>query len=94
MRNCLVFPVGKQGWMVGKLWNLTKVTGREQAKQKELENLCRVSHPSILLLMGVSQDQDLGLQLVFQHVALGSLHHWLHVQVRAGCESFERRIFY
>ena len=99
MRNCLVFPVADQGRMVGKLWNLTKVTVREEARQEELQNLCRVSHPSILLLMGVSQDRDLGLQLVFQHVALGSLHHWLHVQVRLdwilsgpGSESFDRRI--
>ena len=82
-----MFPVGPEGAcegrMVGKVWNLTKVTVRERASQSELQNLCRVSHPHILLLMGVSDDdKDLGLQLVFQHVALGSLHHWLHVQVR------------
>ena len=67
------------------MWNLTKVTVKEKSIKKELENLCRVSHPGILLLMAVCQDQDdqddLGLQLVFQHVPLGSLHHWLHVQV-------------
>ena len=80
MRNSFVFPLG-DGRMVGKLWNLTKVTVRENASKSELQSLCRISHPSILLLMGVSQDQALGLQLVFQHVALGSLHHWLHVQV-------------
>ena len=91
MRNCLVFPAGQDSRMVGQLWNLTKVTVREQANLSELQNLCRVSHPSILLLMGVSQHPDLGLQLVFQHVALGSLHHWLHVQVKLDtylhCES-------
>ena len=81
-----MFPVGPPGGdsrMVGKVWNLTKVTVRERASQAELHNLCRVSHPHILLLMGVSDEdqEDLGLQLVFQHVALGSLHHWLHVQV-------------
>ena len=71
--------------MVGKMWNLTKVTVKEKSSKKELENLCRVSHPGILLLMAVCQEEDdqedLGLQLVFQHVPLGSLHHWLHVQV-------------
>ena len=81
-RNSVMFPVSPASRMVGKVWNLTKVTVRERASQSELQNLCRVSHPHILLLMGVSEDQDLGLQLVFQHVALGSLHHWLHVQVR------------
>ena len=81
-RNSVMFPVCPDSRMVGKVWNLTKVTVRERAPQSELQNLCRVSHPHILLLMGVSDDKDLGLQLVFQHVALGSLHHWLHVQVR------------
>ena len=81
-RNSVVFPVSPDSRMVGKVWNLTKVTVRERATQSELQNLCRVSHPHILLLMGVSEHQELGLQLVFQHVALGSLHHWLHVQVR------------
>ena len=81
-RNSVMFSVSPASRMVGKVWNLTKVTVREKASQSELQNLCRVSHPHILLLMGVSEDQDLGLQLVFQHVALGSLHHWLHVQVR------------
>ena len=86
----MVFRVGDDtdpdaGRMVGKMWNLTKVTVKEKSDKKELENLCRVSHPGILLLMAVCQEpdhqDDLGLQLVFQHVPLGSLHHWLHVQV-------------
>ena len=73
--------------LVGKLWNLTKVTVKEEADPRELENLCLVSHPNILLLMAVcpgdhSTDHHPGLQLVFQHAPLGSLHHWLHKQVR------------
>ena len=68
--------------LVAKLWNLTKVTVKEEADTRELENLCLVSHPNILLLMAVCPGhEDLGLQLVFQHAPLGSLHHWLHVQV-------------
>ena len=81
---------GKRSRLVGKLWNLTKVTVKEEADPRELENLCRVSHPNILLLMAVcpggdhdngDHDYDRGLQLVFQHAPLGSLHHWLHAQV-------------
>ena len=80
--------------LVGKLWNLTKVTVKEEASTRELENLCLVSHPNILLLMAVcpgdhagdhsgdhAGDHHAGLQLVFQHAPLGSLHHWLHKQV-------------
>ena len=73
--------------LVGKLWNLTKVTVKEEADTRELDNLCLVSHPNILLLMAVcpgdhTGDGDhTGLQLVFQHAPLGSLHHWLHKQV-------------
>ena len=72
--------------LVGKLWNLTKVTVKEEADTRELENLCLVSHPNILLLMAVcpgdhTGDHHTGLQLVFQHAPLGSLHHWLHKQV-------------
>ena len=71
--------------LVGKLWNLTKVTVKEEAEARELENLCLVSHPNILLLMAVcpvSPGAGPGLQLVFQHAPLGSLHHWLHARVR------------
>ena len=80
---------GKRSRLVGKLWNLTKLTVKEEADPRELENLCLVSHPNILLLMAVcpgdhdngDHDNDRGLQLVFQHAPLGSLHHWLHAQV-------------
>ena len=75
---------GPRPRLVGKLWNLTKVTVKEEADTRELDNLCRVSHPNILLLMavaGADQDNGRGLQLVFQHAPLGSLHHWLHSQV-------------
>ena len=99
LRNSRVIPIrretseddeeGKRPRLVGKLWNLTKVTVKEEADPRELENLCLVSHPNILLLMAVcpgdhdngDHDNDRGLQLVFQHAPLGSLHHWLHAQV-------------
>ena len=42
----------------------------------------KISHPNILLLMGVcTGNNDHFLQLVFEHVHLGSLYHWMHKQV-------------
>ena len=94
LRNATVIPVSEvsdeagesaRPRLVGKLWNLTKVTVKEEAEARELENLCLVSHPNILLLMAVcpmSPGAQPGLQLVFQHAPLGSLHHWLHARVR------------
>ena len=88
LRNGSEFGCGhdeQQGKMVGKLWNMTKVTVKENSSLTELDNLCKVSHPGILLLMAVCHHQDdderQQLQLVFQHVALGSLYHWIHVKV-------------
>ena len=81
MRNCAVFPLGESR-MVGKLWRATKVTVREGGDAKaELARLSRLTHPHILLLMGVCHTNTANNHLVFQHVQLGSLHHWMHVQV-------------
>ena len=85
MRNSAVYAVPEAagaGRLVTKAWHLTAVTVREGAGRAELAALCRVSHPGILLLMAVSPGPQDQLQLVFQHVPLGPLHHWLHVQVR------------
>ena len=81
MRNCAVFPLGESR-MVGKLWRATKVTVREGGDARaELARLSRLTHPHILLLMGVCHTNTASNHLVFQHVQLGSLHHWMHVQV-------------
>ena len=85
VRNSAVYAVPEAagaGRLVTKAWHLTAVTVREGAGRAELAALCRVSHPGILLLMAVSPGPQDQLQLVFQHVPLGPLHHWLHVQVR------------
>ena len=85
VRNSAVYAVPEAagaGRLVTKAWHLTAVTVREGTGRAELAALCRVSHPGILLLMAVSPGPQDQLQLVFQHVPLGPLHHWLHVQVR------------
>ena len=43
----------------------------------------KISHPNILLLMGVCPaNDDQSLQLVFEHVHLGSMYAWMHQKVR------------
>ena len=44
---------------------------------KELKVLRGLAHPQLLLLMGFSHSSS-GLQLVFEHVELGSLYSCLH----------------
>ena len=47
-----------------------------------VELFSKISHPQILLLMGVCPvDDDQPLQLVFEHVHLGSLYDWMHKKV-------------
>ena len=88
MRNFPSFLMASSTTMTSKLWNLTRVTVRQEVcgsglLDKELANLCRITHPHILLLMAYCPaTEEQGLQLVFEHVSLGSLHHWLHKQER------------
>ena len=90
MRNFPSFLLASSTTMTSKLWNLTRVTVRQEVNgthtgllDKELANLCRITHPHILLLMAYCPTNDeQGLQLVFEHVSLGSLHQWLHTQER------------
>eukprot|EP00090_Calanus_glacialis_P012301 TRINITY_DN2079_c0_g2_i4.p1 TRINITY_DN2079_c0_g2~~TRINITY_DN2079_c0_g2_i4.p1 ORF type:complete len:1008 (+),score=235.87 TRINITY_DN2079_c0_g2_i4:42-3026(+) len=89
MRNYPSYLMGRSTMMTSKLWNLTRVTVREKTDnknevdkeilEKELTNLCKISHPNILLLMGVCPaNDDQPLQLVFEHVHLGSMYAWMH----------------
>ena len=90
MRNFPSFLMASSTTMTSKLWNLTRVTVRQEVGvslsrllDKELASLCRITHPHILLLMAYCPASDeQGLQLVFEHVSLGSLHQWLHKQER------------
>ena len=90
MRNFPSFLMASSTTMTSKLWNLTRVTVRQEVGvslsgllDKELSSLCRITHPHILLLMAYCPaSEDQGLQLVFEHVSLGSLHQWLHKQER------------
>ena len=85
MRNFPSFLMASSTTMTSKLWNLTRVTVRQEVDgvslssssllDKELASLCRITHPHILLLMAYCPASDeQGLQLVFEHVSLGSLH--------------------
>ena len=90
MRNFPSFLMASSTTMTSKLWNLTRVTVRQEVGvslsgllDKELASLCRITHPHILLLMAYCPaSEEQGLQLVFEHVSLGSLHQWLHKQER------------
>ena len=90
MRNFPSFLMASSTTMTSKLWNLTRVTVRQEVGislsgllEKELASLCRITHPHILLLMAYCPaSEEQGLQLVFEHVSLGSLHQWLHKQER------------
>ena len=89
MRNQPPLPLASTTTMTSKLWNLTRVTVRRQVEgqarvlEQELANLSRITHPNILLLMGFCPpDEGQQMQLVFEHVGIGSMHHWLHKQVK------------
>ena len=78
--------------------NTAKNKVEKEILEKELSNLwykitivyinfkcvcfSKISHPNILLLMGVCTSNDNHfLQLVFEHVHQGSLYQWMHKQV-------------
>ena len=99
--------MGTSSTMTHMLWNLTRVTVREDTEdekkannkiiEKELSNLwwirilyifiiiisfSKVSHPNILLLMGVCTGRDdKPFKLIFEQVHLGSLYHWMYEEV-------------
>merc|ERR1719233_2333675 len=83
------YMMGRTTRMTSMMWNLTRVTAREEIKSedeatgnildKELSNLCKLSHPNLLLLMGVcSGSEGETTRIIFEHVSHGSLYHWVH----------------
>ncbi|XP_040579001.1 uncharacterized protein [Lepeophtheirus salmonis] len=89
-RHYPTYSSGSFTEMSSKLWLHTRVTVRSLLEPppsgalvdiliSELEALCKLTHPQILLLMGVCQTKNYeGLMLVFEHVQLGSLYYCLH----------------
>ena len=56
--------------------------------ETELANLSKITHPHILLLMGVTpskEDENENLQLIFEYVQMGSLYFWLHKSGKDQC---------
>ena len=104
------YILGTSSTMTHMLWNLTRVTVREDTEEerkvnnkiieKELSNLwwisilyifitiisfSKLSHPNILLLMGVCTGRDdKSVKLIFEQVHLGSLYHLMHEEVGRG----------
>lgn len=76
--------------MTSMLWNMTAVTVKTLDKQvlrentvdlliSEVENISRLRHPNLLLLMGLCQSSSFdSLMLVFERISIGSLHYILH----------------
>ena len=72
-------------------WKCTRVSvktewGSSNLLSRELEVLTGLLHPNILLLMATttSSGPNNCLQLIFEHVALGSLYQCLHVRPEPG----------
>ena len=76
--------------MNSMLWNMTAVTIKTLDKQllrensvdlliSEVENISRLRHPNLLLLMGLCQSSSFdNLMLVFERISIGSLYHIIY----------------
>ena len=91
-------------WLLGGLtgvhsarWRNTRVSLKERGEDtrqltRELDVLRGLAHPHILLLMGHTQSRLAGLQLVFEHIQLGSLYICLHERPHPALGSLVSRI--
>ena len=79
-------------------WNCTRVSvktewGTSNLLSRELEVLTGLFHPNILLLMATtSSGPSNSLQLIFEHVSLGSLYQCLHVRSEPGLALLLNRV--
>ena len=79
-------------------WKCTRVSlktewGTSNLLSKELEVLSGLLHPNILLLMATTSSYpEYRVQLVFEHVALGSLYQCLHIRPVPGLALLLNRI--
>ncbi|XP_067672729.1 uncharacterized protein [Haliotis asinina] len=79
--------------MESMTWNHTPVTVKRLHKQahpggyvdvliNEMEQLGKIRHPNVLLLMGICQTTSLdSIVLVFERIYLGSLYYYLHQRI-------------
>ena len=85
----LTLPGGRLSFHAAH-WNCTRVSvktewGTSNLLSRELEVLTGLLHPNILLLMATtSSGPSNSLQLIFEHVSLGSLYQCLHVRSEPG----------
>ena len=84
----LTLPGGRLSFRAAH-WKCTRVSlktewGTSNLLSKELEVLSGLLHPNILLLMATTSSPSNCLQLIFEHVALGSLYQCLHVRLEPG----------
>ena len=79
-------------------WKSTRVsvkveTGTSNLLSTELETLTGLLHPNILLLMATTSSAPNNcLQLIFEHVGLGSLYQCLHVRLEPGLALLLNRV--
>ena len=84
----LTLPGGRLSFRAAH-WKCTRVSlktewGTSNLLSKELEVLSGLLHPNILLLMATTSGPNNCLQLIFEHVDLGSLYQCLHVRPEPG----------
>ena len=93
----LTLPGGRLSFRAAH-WNCTRVSvktewGTSNLLSRELEVLTGLFHPNILLLMATtSSGPSNSLQLIFEHVSLGSLYQCLHVRSEPGLALLLNRV--
>ena len=93
----LTLPGGRLSFRAA-YWNCTRVSvktewGTSNLLSRELEVLTGLFHPNILLLMATtSSGPSNSLQLIFEHVSLGSLYQCLHVRSEPGLALLLNRV--
>ena len=77
-------------------WKGTRVSLKMEwgtsSLSRELEVLNGILHPNILLLMATTSGPSNCLQLIFEHVTLGSLYQCLHVRPEPGLSLLLNRV--
>ena len=92
----LTLPGGRLSFRAAH-WKCTRVSlktewGTSNLLSKELEVLSGLLHPNIHLLMATTSGPSNCLQLIFEHVTLGSFYQCLHVRPEPGLSLLLNRI--